>query len=90
MLKRKILTLALAGMLALTAAPPAWAASGTVDCGSGGEPFTKKLGSPEYREHWLENYTEVTTNGTVVTWPHSSGDRDWYVTPGSGTAGCVP
>ena len=89
MWRRRITTVVLIAMLMLAIAPAAIASSGTMHCGSGGNPKTTKIGTPTYRTHYVQGYLEVYTNGTSVLWPYTIGSKYWSITPGTGAGACL-
>jgi len=89
MLKKKITVLAFAGMLALASAPPAWASSGTLHCGSGGDPITSRQGTQNFRTHALQGESNRFSDANYEIWPFTVGSRAWSVTPSPGSGACI-
>lgn len=75
--------------------PVAFAASGTMDCGSGGTPKTTGYGngSPYTQYHWVQGTlgTYYTTSGNLTLyWSWRSGTRSWTVdAPNGGYGACI-
>lgn len=71
--------------LTLATAPAAFASSGTLNCGPGGNPMTT---STAYRHHWVQGFSEIWATGQAL-WPWTVGTKSWYVSPSPGTGQCL-
>ena len=81
--------MALTAVLTLANGPVALAASGTLNCASGGNPITAKIGSPSERVHEVQYIGIVISSDPSEIWTCITGSRLWWVTPGSGSGSCI-